>query len=762
MLEENPDINQIIERAQEFAGSMSHSYVTLEHLLHGLIKDETFGKILEELDVDVGGLKDELRDYLETNINLLSKSSAPPKRTAALERVFNRAYTQVLFSGRTRMDSVDLYMSILSETETQACYYLLKYVPTRDDVLKAHHVVAPHENAGGHTDQMAEKHAGNILEEYCTNLNDRASAGKIDPVIGRESELDEITQVLARRTKSNVLMVGDPGVGKTAIAEGLALSLVDGNVPEYLQGWTIWNLDIGSLIAGSKFRGEFEERVKEIIDALESKGQAILFIDEAHSMRGAGTGGTGSGPDLGNMLKPALGRGDIKVIASTTWEEYSNSFEKDRALMRRFYRLTIDEPTPAVAKDILTGISKYLREFHKAKAIKKDAIAAAVDYSVRYQSDKKLPDKAIDLIDSACARKRRDNEKNFVITKADVLAELSRSIGVPVNSLDETENSENLIDIEANIKTNLYGQDTSVDTVLEKIFVAKAGLKAPDKPIGVFMFMGPTGVGKTELAKQLSRELSMKLMRFDMSEYQEKHTVARFIGAPPGYVGHDDGNIGGGLLVKEIQHNPHSVILFDEVEKAHPDVMNVLLQLMDEGYVTSSNGQRADARNCVIIMTSNLGAAANERNSIGFGHTLERTGEEDREYNTFFAPEFRNRVDAVCKFGKLDTLAMKKVVVKFMNEVNVLLSERDLKLRTSDALIDYLVETGFDPKMGARPLARAIDQKIKVPLSRKLLFDRVEKNKIVVVDYKNNEVTFDFVDAEKAEVEDEKKLINTN
>jgi len=760
MIEENPEISKMIETAQAKAIHLGHKYVTLEHLLFGLVSDQTFRDILARVDADVAGLEMELHDYLEEPRPEISglKRGAAPQRTHALERVFNRAYTQVLFSGRARLECVDLYLSILSETNSHANYFLLKYLPAKEDIVDILMGKAAGETAQkGAKGEMNEQQAEDLLEDYCTNLNSRASEGKIDEVIGRQSELDEIAQVLARRTKSNVLMVGDPGVGKTAIAEGLAVKINQGSVPSYLEGWTIWNLDVGSLLAGCKFRGEFEEKIKDVINALEAKGKSILFIDEAHTMSGAGSGGSATGgPDFANMLKPALGRGELKVIASTTWDEYTKSFEKDRALMRRFYRLTVDEPTPAVAKDILAGIAPYFREHHKAKAIKKDAIDACVDYSVRYMSDKKLPDKAIDLLDSACAKQRLLGNENFVIKKSDILTELARITGVPVNTLDDSDKKENLRDIETNIKTNLYGQDEAVDTVLDKIFVAKAGLKAHDKPIGTFMFMGPTGVGKTELAKQLSRNLSMKLMRYDMSEYQEQHAIARFIGAPAGYVGHDDTP---GVLIQNIKENPHSILLFDEVEKAHPDVMNVLLQLMDEGYVTSAKGSKADARNCALIMTSNLGAAANEKRNIGFGKEDLKSGEEDKAYEMFFAPEFRNRVDGICKFDKLTKMAMKKIVAKFIHEVNDLLRERSLKIRTTDALVEHLVDSGFDPKMGARPLARLIDREIKVPLSKKLLFEKLDKGSIVVVDYKNNEVTFEFTDP--LPIEDlEKEVIN--
>jgi ATP-dependent Clp protease ATP-binding subunit ClpA len=541
-------------------------------------------------------------------------------------------------------------------------------------------------------------------------------------------------------------MVGDAGVGKTAIAEGLALNIVNERVADYLKPFTVYNLDIGKLLAGSKYRGEFEEKLQEVLAALNAKGNCILFIDEAHQMRGAGSG-TQSSVDFANMIKPALTKGRIKVIASTTWEEYTQSFEKDRALMRRFYRLTVDEPTPAVAKDILRGLQTKFEDFHGG-TITDEAIDAAVDLSVKFQTDKKLPDKAIDLIDSACAKLKvkQTNGWEFVCERGHIVEAVSRATKIPVDQLrDRTEeDTSGLTNIETNIKSRLFGQDTTVDTVLERVYVNHAGMKTLNKPIGVFLFLGPTGTGKTELAKLLSENLGMKLLRYDMSEYQEKHAASKLIGAPPGYVGYDDSNLAGGLLISEIEKHPNSVILFDEVEKAHPDVMNVFLQLMDEGTVTGSSGKKANARNTIIIMTSNLGAADTERNSIGFG-SLQKSGEDDKAVKDYFRPEFRNRLDGICKFTKLDDLAMRKIVAKFMNELNESLSDKQFRIKLTERAVDHLVKEGFDPKMGARPLARKIDQLIKVPLSKKILFDKIENGSTINVDYQNNKLEFDIV-----------------
>jgi ATP-dependent Clp protease ATP-binding subunit ClpA len=742
----NPEIEQIIENACQLAKDYKHEYVTLEHLLICLVEFKPFNKLLVDFGVETEELLRDLYDYIGRQDHLINPDltvEKQPQRTHSLERVFNRAFTQVLFSGREQMESIDLFLSISQEPNSHAAYFLLKWGINRKALVD----FFTHENAdrfgkAKKVESTKKDYADKILEEYCTDLNKHVVEGKIDPVIGRAVELEEIAQVLARRSKSNVLMIGDPGVGKTAIAEGLAHKIVNGDVPEYLLPYTVYNLEIGSLLAGSKYRGEFEEKLKDVLAALNTKGNTILFIDEAHQMQGAGAGGSSS-VDFANMLKPALAKGNIKVIASTTFEEYTQSFEKDRALMRRFYKLNIDEPTPAVAKDILYGLRQHFEKFHKG-IIDDEAIETAVDLSVRYQTDKRLPDKAIDLIDMSCARLKIKNP-DFIVGKLDIVETISKATKIPKENLLSEKATENLITLESTIKDKLYGQDTAVDEVLEKIYVAKAGMKSHNKPVGNFLFLGPTGTGKTEFAKLLSDNLSMKLLRYDMSEYQEKHSMAKLIGAPPGYVGYEDGNLGGGLLISEVERNPHSIILLDEIEKAHPDISNLLLQIMDEGFITGSNGKKADCRNSILILTSNLGAADGEQNAIGFGRSLTKEGTDDEAAKKFFKPEFRNRLDAVIKFNKLDKISMKKIVVKFLNELNDLLVEKNIKVHTAEALVDHLTEVGFDPAMGARPLSRKINELIKVPLSKKILFEHVESGSIVTADYQDDAVKFTII-----------------
>jgi ATP-dependent Clp protease ATP-binding subunit ClpA len=736
MIQHNPEIEVIIANATDLAKKYNHEYVTLEHLAHGLISFKPFNDLLTAFGADVNGMIFDLEDYLQKQTYIAdSGSNKDPKKTHSLERVFNRAFTQVLFSGRNHVQIIDIFLSLASESNSHASYYFLKYGLERGEIVdyyNEHYI----ESKGRRVSPDAR--ADDILREYCDNLNVAAKEGKIDPVVGREFELEEIAQILAKRNKSNVLMVGDAGVGKTAIAEGLARKIIEGDVPEYLRDYVVYNLDIASLLAGSKYRGEFEEKFKDVIGALTAKGKCVLFIDEAHQMRGAGSG-SNSSVDFANMIKPALAKGNIKVLASTTWEEYTQSFEKDRALMRRFCRMTIEEPTIPVAKEILRGLREYFEMFHDG-IISDEAIDAAVELSVRYQPDKKLPDKAIDLIDTAAAR-LKINAVDWTVRKSHIVDIISKFTKIPAEQIG-SESTKTLVDLEQVVKAKLYGQDSVVETVLEKIYVARAGLKAMNKPIGNFLFLGPTGTGKTELAKLLAEGMGMKLLRYDMSEFQEKHALAKLIGAPPGYVGYDDSNLGGGLLISDIEKNPNCIILFDEVEKAHPDVTNILLQLMDEGTITSSNGKKADARNAIVILTSNLGAADNERNNIGFGRELQKSAEDDRAVKDFFKPEFRNRLDGICKFNKLDEMSIRKIVAKFINEVNELLNEKSIKIRLTESAVDHLAEVGYDSKMGARPLGRKISDLIKVPLSKKILFESIPANTIIEVDWIEDQFEF--------------------
>ena len=742
-MQPNNEIEEIILKAGEAARKLNHEYVTLEHLSLAIFQYTPFKEILKKLKFDVEGLVTDISEYLRNQDNLVVADAGPPRKTQTLERVFNRALTQVLFHGHNRIKIVDLLLSISLETNSYANYFMIKYGLDRNTIVSLYKKFTT--DADAKALDSGNVQADDILDEYCTNLNAIAEKGEIDPIIGRNTELDEMSQILAKRNKANILLVGDPGVGKTMLAEGLAKNIVEGNVPDYLKGYTVYNLDIGTLLAGSKYRGEFEEKFQQVIKALTIKTKTILFIDEAHQMRGAGSNSSSS-VDFSNMIKPALTKGRIKVIASTTWEEYTQSFEKDRALMRRFQRLVVDEPSPSDAKLILQGIKKQFEKFHNAY-ITDDAIDAAVDYSVRYQTDKKLPDKAIDLIDTACAKQKvhfnRDNEE-FMLLKSHIIEVLSKVTKIPEDQIGSSSEPNTLLTLEQNIQQNLYGQESAVTTVLEKIYISKAGMKPINKPIGSFLFLGPTGTGKTALAKLIAENLGMKLLRYDMSEYQEKHSLAKLIGAPPGYVGYDDSNLGGGLLISAIEQNPNAIILFDEVEKAHPDVSNILLQFMDEGFITASNGKKADARNTILIMTSNLGAQDNERNTIGFGNDLQKTGEDDKAVKEFFKPEFRNRIDAICKFGYLDQMSMRKIVAKFINELNELLLDKKIKVRLTESAVDQLIEKGFDRKMGARPLTRAINDLIKVPLSKKILFEGMPNGSIITVDCQDNSLTFDI------------------
>jgi ATP-dependent Clp protease ATP-binding subunit ClpA len=717
-MQTNPEIEQIIDAAVKSARDRRHEYVMTEHVLLSLIRHEPFRRVLEKFGTDVNLLDTELDAYLESCASLITDKDIQPKKTNALERVFNRALTQVLFTGRRSISTLDLYLAMMAENNSHAHYFLLKYGVKKQEFVE--HWQAHYKQSDVvFTDQQATE----ILQEHCVNLTDLGRQDQLEPMIGRSTELDEMITVLARKFKANVLMVGDPGVGKTAIVEGLAQEIVAGRVPEFLKGHELWSLEVGSLLAGSKYRGEFEEKFKQVIAALSAKKKCILFIDEAHTMKGAGASSQ-STLDMANMIKPAITKGVLKVIANTTWEEYYESFEKDRALMRRFHRVSIDEPDAGTTEQILLGLSPRLEQFHNV-LITPEAVASAVELSGRYIHDRKNPDKSIDLLDGACARERVRDAGTITITPDLIMAQLSRTTDVPVDRL-QNERSVKIMELESNIKQKLYGQDAAVDSVLDRVYINFSGIGNETRPIASFLFLGPTGTGKTELAKLLAENLDMKLLKYDMSEYQERHTVSSLIGAPPGYVGFEDGNIGGGKLISDISKNPYAVLLFDEIEKAHPDVINIMLQMLDEARITSANGKTVNLKNCIIIMTSNLGARDNESNNIGFGQSLERTGSEDRAMKEFFKPELRNRIDQVCKFAKLDTLAIKKIVVKFVDELKVSLTAKNIRLNLSESVIDMLAEKGYDSKMGARPLNRKIDELIRVPLSKKILFDRLE------------------------------------
>jgi len=744
MLEANDSLESIFEQAVKEAESRKHEYVTVEHLLLALVKDQEVGTILNDFKVNVGVLIKEIEDYLDSKCtDIVSKSPNPvaPRKTASLERLMNRAFTQALFQGRQSVSAIDVLLSIFAEKKSYGAFFLKQHKVNKDDLqdlVSAENILEESAiSSSGPEQRLRPNQADKVLRNYCENLNQKYFEKKIDPVIGRESEMEVLKQILARRNKNNVMIVGDPGVGKTAIVEGLARRIAKNkdDVPEYLKDHIVFSLDVSSMLAGSKFRGDFEERLKLVLNALEQKGKTILFIDEAHMMVGAGTTGQG-GMDLANMMKPILTKSHIKVIASTTWEEYRKFFEKDRALMRRFQRLQVGEPTNDTCVKILKGVKQYYEKFHGC-TITDEACEDAVEYSQKYIADKKLPDKAIDLIDSACARLRLNGIKEGKIDHEEVIHEVSKVTGISIEQLSQKQ-AVNLKTLEEKMKLQVFGQDQALNNVIDKILVSRAGLKSLNKPVGSFLFLGPTGCGKTETAKQLAATLGVQLLRFDMSEYQEKHSIAKLIGSPPGYVGYEDSNMGGGMFINEIEKNPHAVVLFDEIEKAHQDVSNMLLQVMDYGTVTGSNGKKADCRNIILILTSNLGAEEMEKANLGFGEQ-DRTEDEDA-MKRFFAPEFRNRLDAIVKFSKLTQDIMEKIVKKFILELNTMTLEKRVEVNATDEAVAYLVKKGFDPKMGARPLQRIIDDEIKKPLSRMILFGDLQDGGRVEVTVKNDKL----------------------
>ena len=728
MVEPSDDLQMVFEKAINVAKQLQHEYLTIEHLLFAMLCEESFSKCISGYGSDPDYIKKNLEHYLKNKCDEIVSASTEvkPKKTQTVERVLNRAFTQVLFNGRQKIEPTDVFLAMMGEKRSWALYYIQQAEINKDkfaDYLNSEIDVTEEEEM----DSASSK----ALKAFTTNLNDSVKKNKIDPVIGRVEELEGIALALGRRSKNNVILVGDPGVGKTAIAEGLAFNIVKGAVPDFLKEYTVFNLDISAMLAGSKYRGDFEERFKAVLKALSKKGKTVLFIDEAHMISGAGSANN-SANDLANMMKPALSKGNIKVVASTTWDEYRKHFEKDRALMRRFQRITVDEPTQEVTLQILKGLKKYYEEFHKVK-IKDDALQAAIKLSVRYQADKKLPDKAIDLIDCACSRfnlKLADSDR--VVTASEIEHELARMVQMPEEQIKETE-SEGLINLEAQLKEEVYGQDLAITEVVDKIHVARAGLKPENKPIGSFVFMGPTGTGKTETAKALAKHLGTKLLRFDMSEYQEKHSISKLIGSPPGYVGFEEN---AGLLITQIQENPNAVLLFDEVEKSHPDVSTVLLQMMDNGFITGSNGKRADCRNIILILTTNAGAQAAEKNAIGFG--AQEKDYSDADLKKFLTPEFRNRLDGIVTFKKLEKKTMILIVNKFVNELKAQVKEKGIKVKVDSDAVEWLIEKGFDAKMGARPLARVIDKEIKRPLAKIMLFGDLKNGGSLSITVNNN------------------------
>jgi len=726
MVEPSKNLQDVFDKSIEDAKKLRHEYITLEHMLFAMLCHNDLVSFLEKRDIDHELIKKNLEHYLKTKLEDITLPAEitkfKPKKTQAVERVLNRAFAQVLFGGRNTIEIVDVFMSLLTEKKSWSVYELTKAGVDKDAL--------DFETFDEEIDDPELASAGQkALRQFGTDLNSEVKKNKVDPVIGREDVLESLALSLGRRNKSNVLLVGDPGVGKTAIAEGLAYNIVNDNVPNFLKEYTVYNLDIGAMIAGSKYRGDFEERFKLVMAGIKKKGKVVVFIDEAHMMNGAGAGGKDSAGDLANMLKPALGKGNIKVVASTTWEEYRKFFEKDRALMRRFQRVTVEEPSAEVTKDILRGIKKYYEDHHVA-TITDEAIDEAVKLSIKYMTDRKLPDKAIDLIDLACSRFKVRNIDEKVVGAEQVQFELAKFVNLPPENIAQKETS-NLAKLDHNLKLTVFGQNEAIDSLVDKILVAQAGLQSDNKPIGSFVFMGPTGVGKTELSKQLAEQLGVKLVRFDMSEYQEKHSVSKLIGSPPGYVGHDEGS---GQLIDRVQEHPNCVLLLDEIEKAHPDVSQILLQVMDNGKITGSDGKEADMRNVILVMTTNLGAEQSEKASIGFDPEEEDVY-EDEEFNKFFKPEFRNRLDGVITFGSLDKNTMIKIVGKFLLELKTKLKDKNVKVSVTDEAIDHLVDKGFNRKMGARPLQRVIDKDIKTPLSKVLLFGDLKDGGHLTIDF---------------------------
>jgi ATP-dependent Clp protease ATP-binding subunit ClpA len=744
------NLEETLHRAVAYANQRKHEYATLEHLLLSLVDDQEATAVMKACNVDMPVLKKNLVNYLDTELrSLVVEDGEDAKPTAGFQRVIQRAVIHVQSSGRDEVTGANVLVAVFSERESHAAFFLQEQDMTRYDAVNfiAHGIAKkagaseprPAKGAGdAEAEDKLAKGSGEALEAYCVNLNEKARAGKVDPLIGRTLEVERAIQVLCRRTKNNPLLVGDPGVGKTAIAEGLARKIVTGDVPEVLEGATIFSLDMGTLLAGTRYRGDFEERVKQVVKELEAHPNAILFIDEIHTVIGAGAT-SGGAMDASNLLKPALASGALKCMGSTTYKEFRQHFEKDRALVRRFQKIDVNEPTVDDTVAILKGLKSYYEDFHKL-TYTDEAIKAAVELSAKYITDRKLPDKAIDVIDEAGASQmllpQADRLKVIgVVEVENVIAKMAR---IPPKSVSKSD-TESLKSLEADLKRAVYGQDDAIHQLSAAMKMARAGLREAQKPIGSYLFSGPTGVGKTEVTRQLAHTLGIELLRFDMSEYMERHTVSRLIGAPPGYVGHDQG----GQLTDAVDQHKHAVVLLDEIEKAHQDVFNILLQVMDHGTLTDSNGKKVDFRNVVLIMTTNAGASDNNKNGIGFGRGRV-SGEDEAAITRLFTPEFRNRLDAIITFKPLAQETIRHVVQKFVMQLEAQLADRNVTIELTDEAADWLAKNGYDELYGARPLARVIQEHIKKPLADEILFGKLVAGGHVKVDLVDAKIVFDI------------------
>ena len=728
-------LEESLHRALEFANERNHEYATLEHLLLSLVDDRDAAAVMRACNVDLDLLRGKLIEYLDTDLeNLIVDHDTEAQPTAGFQRVIHRAVVHVQSSGREEVTGANVLVAIFAERESHAAYFLQEQDMTRFDAVNyISHGIAKRPGMSeprvvrGVDDDAAtvesgedKKRSGDALEVYCINLNDKARDGRIDPLIGRAKEIDRTVQVLCRRQKNNPLFVGDPGVGKTAIAEGLSRKIIRGEVPEVLANATIFQLDMGALLAGTRYRGDFEERLKAVMREIEAYPGAIMFIDEIHTVIGAGAT-SGGAMDASNLLKPALQSGALRCIGSTTYKEYRQHFEKDRALVRRFQKIDVSEPTVTDAVEILKGLKPYFEDFHKIKYTQQ-AIKAAVELSAKYIHDRKLPDKAIDVIDETGASQMLlpNSRRKKTVGIREVEATVATMARIPPKTVSKTD-SDLLKNLPADLKRVVFGQDQAITALSSAIKLARAGLREPEKPIGCYLFSGPTGVGKTEVARQLSNLLGVELLRFDMSEYMERHTVSRLIGAPPGYVGFDQG----GLLTDGIDQHPHCVLLLDEIEKAHPDLFNVLLQVMDHGKLTDHNGKQIDFRNVILIMTTNAGASDLAKNAFGFNRT-KREGDDQEAIQRLFTPEFRNRLDATIAFQNLPRDVIGKVVEKFVFQLEAQLADRNVTIELSPEASEWLIEHGYDEQFGARPMARIIQEHIKQPLAEELLFGKLE------------------------------------